>query len=130
MGEEENDTSDSDEEDEREDLGLEDEDGAEADEEEEPVFEETTNNPLMASLSKETSEEKKAKKAELWFQKIGDIDSDSDLEEAELERAVSMVKEKGGTLRKKQEEIHESGYTSGSEDEDEDGDQKPRDKLP
>jgi len=128
--EEENDTSDSDEEDEREDLGLEDEDGAEADEEEEPVFEETTNNPLMASLSKETSEEKKAKKAELWFQKIGDIDSDSDLEEAELERAVNMVKEKGGTLRKKQEEIHESGYTSGSEDEDEDGDQKPRDKLP
>jgi hypothetical protein len=33
-----------------------------------------TKNPLLASLSTETSEEKKERKAELWFQKIGDIE--------------------------------------------------------
>jgi hypothetical protein len=31
-------------------------------------------NPLLASLSTETTEEKKERKAELWFQKIGDIE--------------------------------------------------------
>ena len=31
-------------------------------------------NPLLASLSTETPEEKKERKAELWFQKIGDLD--------------------------------------------------------
>ena len=36
-----------------------------------------------------------------FFCPLGDIDEDSDLEEAELEKVVSKVQKKGGKLRSK-----------------------------
>lgn len=111
------------EEEEQEELGLtedqKDQSSEEEQEEEEMEEEEgkKDKNPLLASLSTETTEERKERKAELWFQKIGDVDSDSDLEEAEIQRALNIVKKQGGKLRQKKEEPAESGYTSGSGDE-------------
>lgn len=98
---------------EEESLDEDGEEGQESDEEhQEPK------NPLLKSLSDD--EPRKAEKAERWFKKIGEMDSESELEEAELERAVTSVKKRGASVKQKQEEQRiESGYTSGSEDEDE-----------
>merc|ERR1712111_314103 len=38
---------------------------------------EASKNPLIMSLNNEDSEDRKARKAEMWFSKIGDIDEDS-----------------------------------------------------
>jgi len=106
--------------DEKEDLGLEaEEDDMDVDNVNIDDQEADSANPLMETLVKETAEEKKTKKAELWFQKLGDIDSDSDLEDAEIQKAVTSVQKKGATLRQKKEEPQESGYTSGSDDDEE-----------
>merc|ERR1719193_2101679 len=108
------------EEDEGEDLGLEAEE-SDGDQELKEVVEEPSANPLIESLSKETVEEKRAKKAELWFQKIGDLDSDSDLEDAEIKKCITSVEKKGATMRQKKDEpgtAAESGYTSGSDEDD------------
>jgi AdoMet-dependent rRNA methyltransferase SPB1 len=85
------------------------------------------NNPLLTKLTKESREAARERKAKMWFQKIGDLDDDSDLEDAEMEKAVSKVENKGGKMRQKEKKVKktktqaeklESGYTSGSEDED------------
>ena len=47
-----------------------------------------TENPLIQSLSNEDVGEKKARKAEMWFQKIGDLEDDSDLE-SEIRRCYA-----------------------------------------
>lgn len=109
---------------EKENLDLEQED----DEDEEPAIETyededpNAEHPIFTSLSTETTQERTARKANMWFKKIGDIDEDSDLEDAEMEKVVSKVEKRGGKLRSKEKtkaETLESGYTSGSEDEDE-----------
>jgi len=122
-----------DEDDETEDLGLvEDEDDGETQGEVVLEKDETENHPLLQSLNKTTAEERKAQKAELWFEKIGDLDSEDDIEDAEIEKAVSMVNRKGGSILQKKKESKtsskkdgdsqqqqqqaESGYTSGSDD--------------
>merc|ERR1719187_1825517 len=124
-----------DEDDETEDLGLvEDEDDGEIQGEVVLEKDETENHPLLQSLNKTTAEERKAQKAELWFEKIGDLDSEDDIEDAEIEKAVSMVNRKGGSILQKksktcskkdggdsqQPSATESGYTSGSDDEEAD----------
>merc|ERR1711997_495445 len=71
-----------------------------------------------------TVEERRARKAEMWFDKPGlaDLDDDSDVEGEEVTRAMKVVEMKGGKIRKKQEKLkikkdqEESGYTSGSDD--------------
>merc|ERR1712127_788981 len=80
-----------------------------------------TANPLMKSLNEDDVGERKAKKADMWFQKIGDLEDDSDLEETEIGRAVDIVQKKGGTIKKRKAETMEStsGYNSDSEDDDE-----------
>merc|ERR1712037_567560 len=78
-GEEDESDPDSDEED--EELGLEEEELASGGEEEIMDQDKETENPLIQSLSTEDVGEKKARKAEMWFQKIGDLEDDSDLEE-------------------------------------------------
>eukprot|EP00088_Acartia_fossae_P040863 TRINITY_DN425_c0_g1_i10.p1 TRINITY_DN425_c0_g1~~TRINITY_DN425_c0_g1_i10.p1 ORF type:complete len:864 (-),score=336.42 TRINITY_DN425_c0_g1_i10:76-2667(-) len=85
----------------------------------------TASNPLLTRLSKETPEERRARKAALWFTKIGDLEEDSDLEDAEMERAVTRVQDKGGKFRQK-EKTEESGYTSGSESEEDETDTKTK----
>merc|ERR1712126_562545 len=85
-----------------EELGLEweEEDGSDNDSNEKIQKQnEASKNPLIMSLNNEDSEDRKARKAEMWFSKIGDIDEDSDLEEAEIERAVNIVQKKGGTIK-------------------------------
>merc|ERR1719273_293928 len=78
-------------------------------------------NPLLPTLEKTTVEERRARKAEMWFDKPGlaDLDDDSDVEEEEVTRAMKVVEMKGGKIRKKQEKVkknqEESGYTSGSD---------------
>merc|ERR1719189_2773313 len=79
-----------------------------------------TENPLIQSLSTEDVGEKKARKAEMWFQKIGDLEDDSDLEEEEIGRAVDIVKKKGGSIRQKEEEVDEDAGTKGADSESED----------
>lgn len=114
----ENDDSDNGEkaaEDESDDDDDDEEDGGEIVDE----SEEESQNPLIASLSEASEESKRARKADLWFQKLGDLDSDSDLEEAELNR---LVMKKGASLKQKkmvEEEPKESGYTSDSDNEEE-----------
>jgi len=121
--EEEKGESSEEEEEEKEELGLQSEkEEEEGDDEQQEEVEEESKNPLIESLSKETLEEKRARKAELWFKKIGDIDSDSDLEDAEIKRTITSVENKGATMRQKKEEptAQESGYTSGSDNEEDD----------
>merc|ERR1712098_317977 len=88
-----------------ENLGLEGDEEDSDDEADEKIKrqDETSKNPLIMSLSTEDSDAKKARKAESWFSKLGDIDEDSDLEEAEIERAVNVVQKKGGSIKKKKE---------------------------
>jgi len=102
--------------------------GLKPDSDEDDVVDEKVNdedpnkdNPLLTNLSQESQEQRRARKAEQWFKKIGDLDDESDLEDAEMEKAVEKVHKSGGTLNKKQKaSAQESGYTSdGSDDEDE-----------
>jgi AdoMet-dependent rRNA methyltransferase SPB1 len=78
-------------------------------------------NPVLTSLSQESQEKRRERKAEQWFKKIGDLDDDSDLEDAEMEKAVEKVHKSGGTLNKKQKDKpQESDYASDGSDTDED----------
>ena len=123
--------SDDDESDNGEELGLEweDEDGSDNDSNEKIQKQnEASKNPLIMSLNNEDSEDRKARKAEMWFSKIGDIDEDSDLEEAEIEKAVNIVQKKGGTIKKKEvaekkKETPKQVYHSDSESEDDEKDE-------
>merc|ERR1712130_100750 len=101
----EDDESDPDSDEEEEELGLEEEELASGGEEEIMEQDKETENPLIQSLSNEDVGEKKARKAEMWFQKIGDLEDDSDLEEEEIGRAVDIVKKKGGSIRKKKRRL-------------------------
>lgn len=110
----------SDEEDETEDLGLADDDEEESVGKAEPILDcdDTEKHPLLTTIHKLSAEEKKARKAELWFEKIGDLDSEDELEDAEIQKAVSRVTNKGGTILQRpfgEANATESGYTSGSD---------------
>jgi len=118
--ESEDDESDPDSDEEEEELGLEEEELASGGEEEIMEQDKETENPLIQSLSNEDVGEKKARKAEMWFQKIGDLEDDSELEEEEIGRAVDIVKKKGGSIRKKEEEVEEEAKEGESESESED----------
>jgi len=116
------DESDADSDDEEEELGLEEEELASGGEEEIMEQDKETENPLIQSLSNEDVGEKKARKAEMWFQKTGllDLEEDEQLEEEEIGRAVDIVKKKGGSIRKKEEQDEVQGSEeeeSESEDE-------------
>ena len=101
-----------------EELGLEWEEEETDDEDEAKIAKqnEVSSNPLIMSLSSEDQEDRKARKAEQWFSKIGALDDDSDLEEAELQRAVNIVQKKGGKIKKKEESVSTTEYHSGSEE--------------
>jgi len=118
------DESDADSDDEEEELGLEEEELASGGEEEIMEQDKETENPLIQSLSNEDVGEKKARKAEMWFQKTGllDLEEDEQLEEEEIGRAVDIVKKKGGSIRQKEEqdEVQDS-VEEESESEDEVG---------
>jgi len=116
------DESDADSDDEEEELGLEEEELASGGEEEIMEQDKETENPLIQSLSNEDVGEKKARKAEMWFQKTGllDLEEDEQLEEEEIGRAVDIVKKKGGSIRQKEEQDEVQGSVeeeSESEDE-------------
>eukprot|EP00092_Neocalanus_flemingeri_P040591 GFUD01044197.1.p1 GENE.GFUD01044197.1~~GFUD01044197.1.p1 ORF type:complete len:848 (+),score=318.53 GFUD01044197.1:44-2587(+) len=116
-------SDDSDDSDEGEELGLEWEEENENDGEENEIIkqDEASANPLITSLSNDDLGDRRAKKAEMWFQKIGDLEDDSDLEEAEMQRAVDIVEKKGGSIKKKFKEVEKSnatGYHSDSDDDD------------
>jgi len=116
------DESEADSDDEEEELGLEEEELASGGEEEIMEQDKETENPLIQSLSNEDVGEKKARKAEMWFQKTGllDLEEDEQLEEEEIGRAVDIVKKKGGSIRKKEEQDEVQGSEeeeSESEDE-------------
>jgi len=106
-----------------EELGL-DSDEDDSDEEIDKEIEkqdEISSNPLIESLTNDDQAERKSKKAEMWFQKIGDIEEDSDLEEAEIMTAVDIVKKKGGSIKQKDHSENEgtiADYHSDSDDED------------
>merc|ERR1711892_1581600 len=110
--------------DEAEELGLEwEENESDADEDENVnKQDEVSSNPLLTTLSNDDAGDRKARKAEMWFQKIGDLEDDSDLEEAEMKRAVDIVEKKGGSIKKKkvveEQSAASSGYQSDSDDED------------
>jgi len=116
----------SDSEDEKEELGMEIEDeGSDKDEEIDEQYTESKN-PLIKSLSEDNVEDKKSKKADMWFKKIGNLEDDSDLEEAEIGKAMNIVKKKGAKIRTKEkvEEVIPSavdGYRSDSDEDDEVG---------
>jgi len=101
-----------------ESLGLE-SDGEEHDDDIEE--EEEASHPIITKLSTDNREEARKRKADMWFSKIGDLEDDSDLEDAEIGKAVLKVEDKGAVIKKKEKKVAEtleSGYTSGSEDED------------
>merc|ERR1711902_401361 len=103
-------------------LGSEEEELASGGEEEIMEQDKETENPLIQSLSNEDVGEKKARKAEMWFQKTGllDLEEDEQLEEEEIGRAVDIVKKKGGSIRQKEEQNEIQGSVeeeSESEDE-------------
>jgi len=102
-----------------ESLGLE-SDGEEQDDNLEE--EEETPHPLITKLNTDSKEVARQKKAEMWFSKIGDLEDDSDLEDAEIGKAVSKVEDKGAVIKTKEKKVGEtleSGYTSGSDDDEE-----------
>jgi len=119
------DSEDSDDSDDGEKLGLESEEEMSGDDDENQVNkqDETSANPLLKTLSNEDVGDRKARKAEMWFQKIGDLEDDSDLEEAEIQRAVDIVEKKGGSIKKKKPEIKNAinEYHSDSDEEDQVG---------
>ena len=105
-----------------EELGLEweeEEDEDDKDEEKIQKQNEVSKNPLIMRLNNEDTEDRRARKAEMWFSKLGDIDEDSDLEEAEMERAVNIVKKKGGSIKKKEkpQQVYHSDGESEEEEE-------------
>merc|ERR1712106_1229469 len=53
-------------------------------------------------------EDKRPKKADMWFQKIGNLEEDSDLEEAEIEQAMNAVKKKGAKIRVREKKTVEA----------------------
>jgi len=112
--EEDNDSDDSEEE--AEELGLEEEEMASGGEEEIMEQDKETENPLIRSLVTEEVGERKARKAELWFQKIGDLEDDEELEEVEIERAADIVKKKGGSIRQKEVKEAEEAESEESDD--------------
>lgn len=62
----------------------------------------------------------------MWFQKIGALEDDSDLEEAEIDTAMDIVHKKGGTIKTKKndgvkEKPKDDGYKSDSDEDDEVG---------
>merc|ERR1719400_1769638 len=74
----------------------------------------------MMSLSTDDPDDRKARKAEQWFSKIGDLEEDSDLEEEELQRALNIVEKKGGKIKKKEPttaDAKATGYHSDSDGE-------------
>merc|ERR1712183_525835 len=100
--------------------GLEWEENASGDEDENVINkqDEESENPLITSLSNDDNiGDRKARKAEMWFQKIGDLEDDSDLEEAELKRAVDIVEKKGGSIKRKEAEETSNHIESDDEDE-------------
>lgn len=117
------DSEESDSEDEQEELGLEEDELASGGEEEIMEQDQESENPLLQTLVTEEVTDKKARKAEMWFQKIGDLEDDSDLEEVEIGRAVDIVKKKGGSIKQKKVSsaaIPTNGYHSDSEGDQED----------
>jgi len=106
--------------DEAEELGMEMEENDSGDDGEVENQDAESENPLIKSLSNDDIGAKKARKAEMWFQKIGDLEDDSDLEEAEIGKAVDIVHKKGGTIKTKDNlnEKEDAGYKSDSDDED------------
>ena len=119
-------SDDSDDSDDGEELGLEWEENESGDDDENEVNkqDEASANPLITSLSNDDIGDRKARKAEMWFQKIGDLEEDSDLEEAEMQRAVDIVEKKGGSIKKKKVEenkIADISYHSDSDGEEEVG---------
>jgi len=109
--------------DEAEELGMDMDENDSGDDEEVKNQDAESENPLIKSLSNDDIGAKKARKAEMWFQKIGDLEDDSDLEEAEIGKAVDIVHKKGGSIKTKQnmKEKEDAGYNSDSEEEDEVG---------
>merc|ERR1719308_458731 len=100
----------SDESDNGEELGLEWEENESDEEGDENVEkqDEQSSNPLITSLTDDDIGDRKARKAEMWFQKIGEIEDASDLEESEMKRAVDIVEKKGGSIKKKAEQEDQS----------------------
>jgi len=115
----------SDESDDGEELGLEWEENESDEEGDENVEkqDEQSSNPLITSLTDDDIGDRKARKAEMWFQKIGEIEDDSDLEEAEMKRAVDIVEKKGGSIKKKAEQEVQSGASSGYQSDTDEEDQ-------
>merc|ERR1712013_51016 len=115
----------SDESDDGEELGLEWEENESDEEGDENVEkqDEQSSNPLITSLTDDDIGDRKARKAEMWFQKIGEIEDDSDLEEAEMKRAVDIVEKKGGSIKKKAEQEVQSGAGSGYQSDTDEEDQ-------
>jgi len=114
----------SDSEDEPEELGLEEDEMASGGEEEIMEQDIESSNPLVQSLVTEDVTDKKARKAEMWFQKIGDLEDDSDLEEVEIGRAVDIVKKKGGSVKQKKIISDEGAVTSGYNSDSSEGDKE------
>jgi len=112
--------------DEAEELGMEMEDENESGDENEVILQDKeSENPLIQSLSNEDIGDKKARKADLWFQKIGHLEDDSDLEEAEIGTAMKIVHKKGGSIKTREvsedQEKNDDGYKSDSDEDDEVG---------
>ena len=109
-----------------ESLGLQ-SDGEEVEQDDDLEEEEEKAHPLITKLNTDSKEVARQKKAEMWFSKIGDLEDDSDLEDAEIGKAVSKVEDKGAVIKTKEKKV-KSGYTSGSEDDDEEALDLPRKK--
>jgi len=121
-GEEEENSDEESDSDKEEDLGLDDEENEEEIEEGDIERQDAlSENPLVASLDKSSAQDRKAKKANEWFEKAGlaDLEEDSDVEDEEVNRAVEIVEKKGGTIRKRKAEIPIEGYNSDSDEEEE-----------
>lgn len=76
----------------------------------------------MEALEKSSLQDRRAKKANAWFEKTGlaDLEEDSDVEDEEVNRAVEAVQKKGGTIRKRKVEVEKVAvYKSDSEEEEE-----------
>merc|ERR1712179_283396 len=108
-----------------EELGLEWEENESDEDGDENVVkqDEESSNPLITSLNDDDIGDRKARKAQMWFEKIGDLEDDSDLEEAEMKRAVDIVEKKGGSIKKKSEQEVQSGASSGYQSDTDEEDQ-------
>lgn len=115
-----NDTTDSENSSDAEDLGLGEELESNNDEDDEAIdgLNDPSKNELIVDMEDSNRLSRKEKRADMWFDKdiFKGIEEDEDLEEADVEMAISTIKKQGGKIQEKSKNVADSKLTKETEE--------------